>query len=198
MAASPKIIRTSLRTRRLRGPAARGGEAAPLAWAELRDLATDYGVRPEPSETARAYAARLRGSPALRPAQAGLDKATPETAEDSAHRAAEAAVRDLASAFEHHQYGRPTALGQPDATAGGSPAPTAAAKIATVRKVLRRNAGLLGRLRAEWLPPSVTSRWRRIAGTPFQAVGRFGAKARRAVAGSWNKARDGLRRLREG
>lgn len=203
LAASPKIIRTSLRSRRLRGPAARGGEAAPLAWAELRDLATDYGVRPEPSETARAYAARLRGSPALRPAQAGpdkagRDKAAPETAEDSADRAAEAAVRDLASAFEHHQYGRPTAAGQPDATAGGSPAPSAAAEIAAVRKVLRRNAGLLGRLRAEWLPPSVTSRWRRIAGTPFRAVGRLGAKARRAVAGSWNKARDGLRRLREG
>lgn len=198
MAASPKIIRTSLRARRLRGPAARGGEAAPLAWSELLDLATDYGVRPEPSETARAFSARLRGSPALKPAQAGLGKAAPETAEASTHRAAEAAVRDLASAFEHHQYGRPTATGQPEAAAGNSPAPSAAAKIAAVRKVLRRNAGLLGRLRAEWLPPSVTSRWGRVAGTPFRAVGGLGAKTRRAVGGSWNKARDGLRRLREG
>ena len=36
--------------------------AAPLAWAELRDLGTDYGLPPGPSETPRAYSARLRRS----------------------------------------------------------------------------------------------------------------------------------------
>jgi hypothetical protein len=67
-----------------------------------------------------------------------------------------------------------------------------------VRKALRRNAGLPGQLRADWLPPSVMSRFGRIAGAPFRAAGRVAAKTGRAAAGSWNRARDGLRRLREG
>jgi transglutaminase-like putative cysteine protease len=202
VAATPRLVRTSLRRRRLRGPARNGQAAqnrqamAPLAWAELQDLATDYGVRPVPSETPRTFSARLRGSPALIPA----DNAGPEATEVSEQRAAEAAVTDLTGAFERHQYGRP---GSPVEKASPAetvrpPDPSAADKIRVVRKALRRNAGLPGRLRADWLPPSVMSRFGRTAGSPFRAVGRVAAKAGRAAAGFWIRARDGLRRLREG
>jgi hypothetical protein len=56
----------------------------------------------------------------------------------------------------------------------------------------------MGRLRAEWLPLSVMSRWGSIAGAPFRAVGSTAAHAAKAAAGSWTRARDGLRRLRNG
>jgi transglutaminase-like putative cysteine protease len=179
VAASPRLVRTAVRSRRLRGPATENGPAAPLAWSELQDLATDYGVPPVPSETPRAFSARLRGSSAL-----GTD-----------HSAAEDAVHDLTGAYERHQYGRPGAA--PKTAAPGAPG-TEAQNIAVVRKVLRGNAGVLGRLRAEWFPPSVMARWGHIVGAPFRAVGRAAARAGRTVAGSWTKARDGLRRLREG
>jgi hypothetical protein len=106
-------------------------------------------------------------------------------------------VHGLTAAFERHQYGRPAAAGGPAETAA-SPDPRAAQEIAAVRKALRRNAGPLGRLRAEWLPPSVMSRWGSLAGAPFRAVARAVARAGKAAAGSWTRARDGLRRLREG
>jgi hypothetical protein len=108
-------------------------------------------------------------------------------------------VQDLTAAYERHEYGRP---GAAPTAASGSPGAGAenagADNIAAVRKVLRRNAGVLGRLRAEWLPPSVMARWGHTAGTPFRAVRRAAARAGRAVADSWTGARDGLRRLRDG
>lgn len=203
IATAPRMVRTGLRSRRLRGPARTGQAAAPLAWAELRDLATDYGVRPLPSETPRAFSARLSSSPALGP---GPHPNTPDAQApgssghleaSSGHLDAETAVHGLTAAFERHQYGRPAAAGSPEETAA-SPDPRAAQEIAVVRKALRRNAGPLGRLRAEWLPPSVMSRWGSLAGAPFRAVARGVARAGKAAAGSWTRARDGLRRLREG
>ncbi len=112
IATAPRMVRTGLRSRRLRGPAARTGQAAaPLAWAELRDLATDYGVRPLPSETPRAFSARLSSSPALRPAPHpnAPDARAPRS---SGHLEAETAVHGLTAAFERHQYGRPAAAGR--------------------------------------------------------------------------------------
>jgi hypothetical protein len=207
IAASPRLVRTTVRSRRLRaGDAGQGPAPAPLAWSELQDLATDYGVPPLPSETPRAFSARLRSFLALRrtakarvaeaPARA-VPGQTAAEAQSSAERAAGAAVQDLTAAYERHEYGRPGAA--PTAASGGSGAENAGAdNIAAVRKVLRRNAGVLGRLRAEWLPPSVMARWGHTAGTPFRAVRRAAARAGRAVAGSWTGARDGLRRLRDG
>jgi transglutaminase-like putative cysteine protease len=203
IAAAPRMVRTRLRSRRLRGPAARGGQAAaPLAWAELRDLATDYGIRPLPSETPRAFSARLSDSPALGRAPAA-NAAEAQAPRPPGHPEADTAVRDLTAAFERHQYGRPAAgagtAASADPTGPSSPAdPSAAQKIAAVQKALRRNAGLMGRLRAEWLPLSVMSRWGSIAGAPFRAVGSTAAHAAKAAAGSWTRARDGLRRLRNG
>ena len=63
LVASPRLVRSRVRRRRL-GAAARGisgsaaGTALP-AWAELRDLATDYGVAPGASETPRHFSERL-------------------------------------------------------------------------------------------------------------------------------------------
>jgi transglutaminase-like putative cysteine protease len=214
VAASPRLVRTSVRSRRLRVPdAGQGPDPAPLAWSELRDLATDYGVPPSSSETPRAFSARLRSFLALprtaktreveAPARAVPVQSAAE-GQASAERAAEAAVQDLTAAYERHEYGRPGPV--PGAASGGSAAGaentrgenTWAENIAAVRKVLRRNAGVLGRLRAEWLPPSVMARWGHTAGAPFRAAGRAAARAGRAVAGSWTGARDGLRRLRDG
>lgn len=211
-AASPRLVRTAARSRRLRAPAAgQGPDAALLVWSELCDLATDYGVLPLSSETPRAFSARLRGFlaiPQTAKTRAGEGPAVEVPERTAAHgqsaapeksaaeNAAKAAVQDLAEAYQRYEYGRPGAV--PGTAAGASGAGTGAENIAAVRKVLRRNAGVLGRLRAEWLPPSVMARWGQTAGTPFRAVGRAAARAGRAAAGSWNGARDGLRRLRDG
>lgn len=209
VAASPRLVRGSIRARRLRRPASgRNGQAAvPLAWAELLDLAADYGVPPVASETPRNFSARLRGSPALSPDDGGEQEGAASARRTQAGSmdggttdAGRRAVITLTGDFERHQYGRPgtgqaESDGTGDQTAGDL---TPAQQIALVREALRRNAGLMARLRADWLPPSVMSRWRWIAGTPFRAVRGVAARVRRAVAGLWDKVRDGVRRLREG
>ena len=179
----------------------------PLAWSELLDLAADYGVPPVASETPRNFSARLRGAPALNTDDGGVPQgaasagtASTGGADTGTIDAGRRAVTALTTDFERHQYGRPDAgqsewNGALDQNAGNQ---TPAQQIALVRKALRRNAGLMARLRADWLPPSVMSRWGWIAGTPFRAVRGVAARVRRAVAGLWNKARDGVRRLREG
>ncbi len=144
-----------LRRRRSQGPPANAPE---LAWAELQDLATDYGVPPSASETPRRFSARLRGSSAL---------GEPEGIDDAGHTAVESLTWD----FERHRFGRPLRQG----------AQPAADRIAAVRASLQGNARWLKRMRAEWLPPSVTSRWGHIAGWPFRVVGRSVAGATRAT-----------------
>jgi transglutaminase-like putative cysteine protease len=61
LVASPRLTRRGVRRRRLKADGGTGGSAL-AAFAELRDLATDYAVAPRVSETARHFAARLRGS----------------------------------------------------------------------------------------------------------------------------------------
>ncbi|MFW0773689.1 transglutaminase TgpA family protein [Paenarthrobacter nitroguajacolicus] len=169
---SPRLSRTVLRRRRLnQKPPDEGGipgvkDPAPeLAWAELQDLATDYGVPSTPSETPRHFSARLRSSTALGDAE-GLD--------DAAH----AAVASLTSDFERQRYGRLTA-----------PAPPAGGRIAVVREALRNNARWLVRFRADWLPPSMMQRWVHALGAPFRAVGRLGRAVGWAVARWWHRLR---------
>jgi transglutaminase-like putative cysteine protease len=178
LAATPRLVRVSLRSRRLRGAPASGGRPPESAWAELRDLATDYGVSPGISETPRHFAGRLRGSGAL---------GSPDEANDAGARA----VASLTADFERQQYGRPP--GHPPAA--GAPA---ADRIAWVQASLRRHARPSKRFRAEWLPPSVMNRWGLIAAAPFRAISRPAAKLGQAAALSWRTVRDGLRRLRQG
>ncbi|MGJ3189801.1 transglutaminase TgpA family protein [Paenarthrobacter sp. FR1] len=171
---SPRLSRTVLRRRRLnRKPPDEAEPGAPgftdpapeLAWAELQDLATDYGVPSAPSETPRHFSARLRSSTALGDI-GGID--------DAAH----AAVASLTSDFERQRYGRQAAV-----------APAAAARIAVVREALRNNARWLVRFRADWLPPSMMQRWVHALGAPFRAVGTLARTAGRAVARGWRALR---------
>ncbi|WP_426998641.1 DUF3488 and transglutaminase-like domain-containing protein [Pseudarthrobacter sp. N5] len=184
LALSPRLVRSSTSARRLRDPEKMEAatDAAPLAWAELGDLATDYGVPPGPSETPRGFSARLRSSAAL---------GEPGGADDAGHQA----VISLTGDYERQQYGRPTGDNRPAAPGNGQPA---AVRMAMVNQSLRGNSRFMDRLRADWLPPSVMTRWRRMVASPFRAAARTMVRTAGAAARSWERARDGLRRLREG
>lgn len=180
LAASPRLVRAAIRARRLR--AADPAAAVPLAWSEMVDLGTDYGLPPGPSETPRAYSARLRGS-ALLGDPGGMD--------DAAHSAAAA----LTSDFERQKYGPPLVEGVPEADPAdidrkaSRASQVAGARVAALETALRGNAGTLRRLRAVWLPPSVVARLGRLLGTPFRIA--FGAavaagKNAKAAARTWS------------
>lgn len=183
---SPRLSRVVLRRRRLnpKKPADRGSpdalspdaaspqaaspgqhDSAALAWAELQDLATDFGVPSTPSETPRHFSARLRSSSVLGEA-GGLD--------DAAH----AAVTSLTADFERQRYGRPMEAASP-----------AAARVAVVRESLRNNASWLVRFRANWLPPSLMRRWFHALGAPFRAVGTLFRRTGHGIARSWRALR---------
>ncbi|WP_416377112.1 transglutaminase TgpA family protein [Arthrobacter sp. CDRTa11] len=197
VAASPRLIRMGVRAGRLRSTGTTA-DAVPPAWSELLDLGTDYGLSPHPSETPRAYAARLRNSSLIGEA-GGMDEA--------AHQA----VMSLTADFERSRYGRPqpetspetasgpaaTAARQSSAGHGGRTASTAH-RIAAVQHSLRANARRSRRLRADWLPPSILGQLGRMLGAPFKAIGSLVQWTAKAAAHSWMRARDGLRRLREG
>jgi hypothetical protein len=171
---SPRISRSVLRRRRLKRPKP-GGEPPPpdyphagLAWAELLDLATDFGMPSTPSETPRHFSDRFRSSPLLGDAS-GFD--------DAAHRA----VASLTADFERQRYGRPS----PAAAASAS------SRIAVVRESLRNNSGWWARFRADWLPPSLMRRWLHALGAPFRGLATALRWSASGLAGSWR----GLRRL---
>jgi hypothetical protein len=208
LAASPRLVRSGVRRRRLTTTArSRGGAPAGTAvpaWAELRDLATDYGVAPGASETARHFSQRLRASAAL---------GQPGGAETPGRRAAAALTED----FERERYGRPAGAVGPAGAAGSAgaagaagsagaagaagsagAADSAAVRIALVQAALRGNAKLLVRLRADWLPPSVLSGWRRALPLPRRVLSRTAESTRRGIAGSWGKIRNTVRRVRRG
>jgi hypothetical protein len=212
LVASPRLARARVRRRRLsmsdRGNGA--GPAAP-AWAELRDLATDYGVAPGASETPRHFSRRLRVSGALgEPPGESFGK--PSDADHPGQRAAAALTED----FEREQYGRPNrtawtagpgtaGLGTGSGTAGSAgdtgsadPPESAAARIALVQASLRANATLGVRLRADWLPPSVLSGWRRSLPAPRQVLSRTAQRTRRGAAEAWVLIRNTARRVRRG
>jgi hypothetical protein len=190
LVASPRLVRSGVRRRRLRtaargNPGVTAGTALP-AWAELRDLATDYGVAPGASETPRNFSERLRASTVL---------GEPGGADGPGQQAAAALTED----FEREQYGRPGGLAGPARTAGSAdPADSAAARIALVQASLRANAGFLVRLRAAWLPPSVMAGWRRALRLPRGFLSRTALRTRRGFAGSWGKIRNSVRRVRRG
>jgi len=172
LAATPHLVRAGTRSRRLRPK--RPEQAVPLAWNEIRDLGTDYGLPAAASETPRAYSARFRETLLGEPG--GMDQ--------DAHDA----VASLTSAFEHHRYGRPDDGGTQSAGSaqGGSlRTNTAGADIAAgvtaVEASLRANATMPRRLAAAWLPPSVTRRLGLLLRKPFRAAGRAMRTARHPV-----------------
>jgi hypothetical protein len=113
LAAAPHLARAGIRSRRLRPR--RPDQSVPLAWSELRDLGTDYGVPAGDSETPRAYSARFRGQ--LLGEAGGMDREAHE------------AVITLTAAFEQYRYGRP---------ANGHTAGTAAGPDRTLRRESRQ------------------------------------------------------------
>ncbi|MGO4227817.1 transglutaminaseTgpA domain-containing protein [Arthrobacter sp. YAF34] len=190
LVAAPRLVRSGVRRRRLRtadrGISGEPGSALPV-WAELRDLAMDYGVAPGASETPRHFSQRLRASAAL---------GKPGAAEGAAQRAAASLTAD----FEREQYGRPSTAPGSGGTGGNpaaaDPADSAAARIALVQASLRAHAKPLVRLRAEWLPPSVMSGWQRVLPRPRRILVPTAQRTRRRLAGSWGKIRDAVRRVR--
>jgi hypothetical protein len=187
--ATPRLIRAGIRARRLRPRDP--GSALPLGWRELLDLGTDYGLAPGPSETPRAYSARLRGG--LLGDAGGLDQA--------AHQA----VMALTAGFERHSYGPPSGAFPEGASDGGQPGSargtggSVAAQVAAVESSLQANAGLARRLQAAWLPPSVMGRLGRLLAAPFLATGRIlrrtaNAAAHSRLGFSRQGARGGVRR----
>ena len=180
LASSPRLVRMGVRARRLRSTDPPSPAAVPLAWSELRDLGTDYGVPPGPAETPRTYSARIRGSHLL---------GEPGGMDDAAHQA----VISLTADFERHAYG-PPATGSP----GSVSAEPAAARISALQASMRANVTRIRRLRADWLPPSVLARWGRLLTAPFRFFGRLARGTAKAAAHSWSRVRDGLRRPSEG
>ncbi|WP_142061815.1 DUF3488 and transglutaminase-like domain-containing protein [Pseudarthrobacter sp. B4EP4b] len=176
LAASPRLIRAGIRARRLRtaDPAA----AVPLAWSEMVDLGTDYGLPPQPSETPRAYSARLCGSQLL---------GEPGGMDEAAHQAAAA----LTAEFERQKYGPPSG-GEPEAdqpeTArkASRSSEITAARIAALESAFRANSPTLRRLQAAWLPASVVGRFGRLLAVPFRAAGVAVGKAAKATARTWS------------
>ncbi|SEQ20069.1 DUF3488 and transglutaminase-like domain-containing protein [Arthrobacter sp. OV608] len=176
LAASPRLIRAGIRARRLRtaDPAA----AVPLAWIEMVDLGTDYGLPPQPSETPRAYSARLRGSQLL---------GEPGGMDEAAHQAAAALTAD----FERQKYGPPLG-GEPEAdqpeTArkASRSSEITAARIAALESAFRANSPTLRRLHAAWLPASVVGRFGRLLAVPFRAAGVAVGQAAKAAARTWS------------
>ena len=210
LVASPRLVRARVRRRRLSAAArGNGGEPAAPAWAELRDLATDYGVAPGASETPRHFSRRLRASAALAESPGQAPGPSPDQG-DSTDGPGQRAAAALTEDFEREQYGRPNrapgtgtgGTGTPGATrsAGDAdspePADSAADRIALVHASLRSNAKLSVRLRADWLPPSVLSGWRQSLPTPRQVLARTAQRTRRGVAESWVRIRDTVRRAR--
>jgi hypothetical protein len=147
------------------------------------DLGTDYGLPPKPSETPRAYSARLRSS-ALLGEPGGMDEA--------AHQAAAA----LTAEFERQKYGPPIVDGVPEAGQAGTGRNASLAnrvagtRIAALETAFRGNAPTLRRLHALWLPPSVVGRLARLLATPFRitfkAAGAAAGKAAKAAARTWS------------
>jgi transglutaminase-like putative cysteine protease len=176
LAASPRLIRAGIRARRLRtaDPAA----AVPLAWSEMVDLGTDYGLPPQPSETPRAYSARLCGSQLL---------GEPGGMDEAAHQAAAALTAD----FERQKYGPPLG-GEPEAdqpeTArkASRSSEITVARFAALESAFRANSPTLRRLHAAWLPASGVGRFGRLLAVPFRAAGVAVGQAAKAAARTWS------------
>lgn len=190
LGAAPRAIRAAVRASRLR--AGREGRATGVtaAWTELEDLGTDFGVPPQLSETPRNYTGRLRGSGAL---------GEPGGMDDAGHQA----VLALTGDYEATVYGPPEASLEAQAP-GAHPsgvdtaAKEATGRIAAIQDALRANAARPAQLRADWFPPSTLRHLARFAAAPLHGTAVLVRLTAKAAMRSWEGARDGLRRLRQG
>ncbi len=188
--AAPRLVRSSIRRRRLRGAgaAARSAPAFP-AWAELRDLAADYGLGAQTGETARQFTERLLAAGML-------------GGPDGVDAAARQAAASLRQDFENQAYGRPASgPGRGSGDAGGASDAGGAGpegRIALVRAALQTNAKPLVRFRAEWFPPSVLTAWRRSAASLPRVVAETAERTVRTVADAGVRLRDAARTVRRG
>ncbi len=184
LAASPRLVRTGIRARRLRPRNA--ADTVPLTWSELLDLGRDYGLPAGTSESPRAYASRLRSSLLGEPD--GMDEA--------AHRA----VAAVTAAFERRRYGRPPEQADgrlesdagssgPGRAAGAPGAAEAPVQLGPLEDSLRANATLLQRWRARWLPPSVMGRLGRLTTAPVRLAGRAWTRRAKTSAEAAVRAR---------
>ena len=164
---SPRLVRTGSASRRLRGairpPPA---DAVPLAWAELRDLGTDYGLPPGPAKRPGTYSARLRELACCSAGRAELD--------DAAHQA----VRSLTADFERRAL-RP-ARRQSGAARPGTRCRRQAAVASAADRIAVRPASLrrhrAGRIASGGCAPPGSRRrswaaWAALLAAPFRAVG---------------------------
>jgi hypothetical protein len=178
-ASSPRLVRAGIRSKRLGGNPAlfgpdrrRGSGGAALAWAELQDIAEDYGIKASPSESPRQFSARLRDSRQLSGAE-------------SMNEQGRAAVGALTRDFERLEFGRP---------AEESAVP-AEERIAAVRAALRANSSLWVRLRADWLPASVMAHWAALAASPFEPLWRWRHSGAELLGRALGRFRSGLDRI---
>lgn len=182
--AAPRLAREGIRRRRLRAAGSPARPAPALrAWAELRDLAADYGVVAGAGDTARRFVERLLASGLL---------GAPERMDMPGQQAAVSLRLD----FENQEYGRPSPVTAPGSAPAGSA--SAATRIALVRAALRSTAKPLVRLRAELFPPSVIAAWRRSAASPFRPLAQTARRTVRGVADTGLGIRDAVRRVRRG
>ncbi|WP_434618183.1 transglutaminaseTgpA domain-containing protein [Arthrobacter sp. A5] len=170
--AAPGLTRINLRRRRRRttrpgSGAARAPESA--AWAELTDLAFDYGLQPMASDTPRTFAARLLQGPLRGGAGGGIGGgagAVRAAAGTAGNTTAAGPVQVLLSAYEHRAYGSPEEepfvdRSDPEADADEAAVRSGLRSALTVaHRLLRAKAPAGRRLRAELLPPSTLRRWR--------------------------------------
>ncbi|WP_194266051.1 transglutaminaseTgpA domain-containing protein [Arthrobacter yangruifuii] len=123
--------------------AAADGRAGPV-WDELADLGIDYGYPGRTSDTPRSYAGRLIQEAGLSPG-------------------AEEALTRIRNSFEVEAYagvGSGSGGGGVGGVGPGSGAASSWADLETVQEDLRRGTGLLGRIHARFLPPSLAMRFR--------------------------------------
>lgn len=125
--ASPALVRWLTRRRRWMS-ASTDSALARVAWREFLDNLTDFGQRPEPSESPRAVARRVA-------AEAKLDAAGC------------AAAARIGAAEERARY-----------SLGSVPGTELRADVAATRRALAARASRLQRLRAWLLPPSIMVR----------------------------------------
>ncbi len=182
--AAPRLARDAIRRRRLRstGPASRPAPAQ-RAWAELRDLAADFGLAAGTGETARQFVERLLAS-GLLGAPGGMNAP------------AQRAAASLREDFEQQEYGRPPAGTAPGSASAGRRC--AEIRIALLRAALRANAKPLVRLRAELFPPSVTAAWRQAPASGFRPLAQTARRTARGVADTGIRIRDAVRTVRRG
>ncbi|MCY0904952.1 DUF3488 and transglutaminase-like domain-containing protein [Arthrobacter sp. H14-L1] len=169
--ATPLLVRTGKRARRRSTLRTAGPGQIPelAAWAELEELAYDYGMPTATGDTPRTFTARLLrgplrgGQPNVRLSpEPGPGAGTAGTAISGGPETGPGAVRVLLTAYEQRVYG-PAEAAPEEPSAGGADSPAKEPEgtqhplleaLAVVHRALRAASTPGRRLRAELAPPS--------------------------------------------